>query len=93
MKGKTLYNRISQVPEVEKIALVFHIPISNALANWKKRENLFGFWRDYLEEEAERLFVIHHWDALANILALLIYGIVLFPTHESFIDSTAISIF
>ncbi|KAI5400524.1 hypothetical protein KIW84_065418 [Lathyrus oleraceus] len=93
MKGKTPYNRIGQVPEVEMLAIALHIPIYDALANWKKRENLFGFWRAYLEEEAERLFVIHHWDALANILALLIYGLVLFPTHEGFIDSAAISIF
>ncbi|XP_050875279.1 uncharacterized protein LOC127078908 [Lathyrus oleraceus] len=93
MKGKTPYNRISQVPEVEKLALALHIPISDALANWKKRDNLFGFWREYLEEETERLFVIHHWDALANILSLLIYGLVLFPTHEGFIDSAAISVF
>ncbi|XP_050919755.1 uncharacterized protein LOC127137325 [Lathyrus oleraceus] len=93
MKGKTPYNRIGQVPEVEMLALALHIPISDALANWKKRENLFGFWRAYLEEEAKRLFVIHHWDALANILALLIYGLVLFPTHEGFIDSASISIF
>ncbi|XP_050877288.1 uncharacterized protein LOC127081040 [Lathyrus oleraceus] len=94
MKGKTPYNRIGQVAEVEKLALTLPIPISDALANWKKRENLFGFWRAYLEEEeAERLFVIHHWDALANILALLIYGLLLFPTHEGFIDSVAISVF
>ncbi|XP_050877860.1 uncharacterized protein LOC127081672 [Lathyrus oleraceus] len=93
MKGKTPYNRIVQVPEVEKLALALHIPISDALANWKKRENLFGFWRAYLEKEAERMFVIHHWDALENILALLIYGLVLFPTHEGFIDSATISVF
>ncbi|KAI5402540.1 hypothetical protein KIW84_050234 [Lathyrus oleraceus] len=93
MKGRTPYNRIGQVPEVEMLALALNIPISDALANWKKRENLFGFWRAYLEEEAEKLFVIHHWDALANILAFLIYGLVLFPTHEGFIDSAAISIF
>jgi hypothetical protein len=93
MKGRTPYNRIGQVPEVEMLALALCIPISDALANWKKRENLFGFWRAYLEEEAERLFEIHHWDALANMLALLIYGLVLFPTHEGFIDSAAISIF
>lgn len=52
MKGRTPYNRIGQVPEVEMLALALHIPISDALANWKKRENLFGFWRAYLEEEA-----------------------------------------
>ncbi|KAI5389830.1 hypothetical protein KIW84_075223 [Lathyrus oleraceus] len=55
MKGRTPYNRIGQVTEVEMLALSLHIPISDALANWKKRENLFGFWRAYLEEEAERL--------------------------------------
>ncbi|KAI5431299.1 hypothetical protein KIW84_035465 [Lathyrus oleraceus] len=56
MKGRTPYNRIGQVPEVEMLALALHIPISDAWANWKKMENLFGFWRDYLEEEAERSF-------------------------------------
>ncbi|XP_050893324.1 uncharacterized protein LOC127098852 [Lathyrus oleraceus] len=37
--------------------------------------------------------MIYHWDALENILAILIYGLVLFPTHEGFIDSAAISFF
>ncbi|KAI5384239.1 hypothetical protein KIW84_071301 [Lathyrus oleraceus] len=41
MKGRTPYNRIGQVPEVEMLALALCIPISDALANWKKRENLF----------------------------------------------------
>lgn len=43
MKRRTPYNMIGQIPEVEKPALGLHIPLSNALANWKKMENLFGF--------------------------------------------------
>lgn len=93
MKGRTPYNKIGQILALEKLALVLHTLISNALANWKKRENLFGFWRAYLGEEAERLFLVRHWDTLVNVLALIIYGLVLFPTYEGFIDSTSISVF
>lgn len=84
---------ISQIPKVENLALALHIPASNALANWKKMDNLFGFWRAYLEEEAKRLFLVRYRDVLENILALLIYGLVFFSTYEGFIDSAVISVF
>lgn len=63
------------------------------MANWKKREGFSGFWKAYLEREAEKLFVARHWDALANVIALLIYRLVLFPNFEGFINSATISIF
>lgn len=43
MKGRKPYTRIGQIPEVEKLALTLQIPISDAMANWKKREKLSGF--------------------------------------------------
>lgn len=63
------------------------------MANGKKRENFLGFQRVYLEGEVEKILVARHWDELGNALALFIYGLVLFPTFEDFIDLAAISIF
>lgn len=84
MKGRAPYTRIGQIPKVEALVLALQIPISDAMSNWKKREKLSGFWRAYLEGEAAKLFMVRHWDTLANILALLIYELVLFPTFEGF---------
>lgn len=93
LKGKTPYTKVGQVPEVEELSISLQIPISNTMVNWKKKEDFSGFRKAYLEYEAEKLFGARHWDALGNILALLIYGLMLFSTFEGFIDSTTISIF
>lgn len=83
MKGRTPYTKIGQVPKVEELSLTLHIPISNAMDYWKKREDFSGFQRTYLESEAEKLLVAQHWDALGNILALLIYGLVIFQPSKA----------
>ncbi|KAI5413650.1 hypothetical protein KIW84_057996 [Lathyrus oleraceus] len=58
-----------------------------------KKGDFSGFWRYYLEEEAGKLLVAKHWDALRNVLSLLIYGLMLFPNFEGFIDSSTINVF
>ncbi|KAI5412483.1 hypothetical protein KIW84_057234 [Lathyrus oleraceus] len=93
MKGRIPYNMIGQVPKVEKLSLALQNPIPTIMTNWNKRHSLSGFQRVYLEGEAKRLLVSRDWDVIGNVLALLIYGQVLFQTYEGFIDSTAISIF
>lgn len=93
MKERISYTEIGQVPKVEELYLSLQIPISNAMANWKKREDFQSFWITYLDGETKKLIMEQHWDALGNILALLIYGLVFFPTFKGFIDSTIICIF
>lgn len=93
MKERAPYTKIGQMPKVEELDLALQIPISDAMSNWKKRENFSGFWRAYLGGEDEKLFMARHWDALENVLALLVYGLVLFLTFKGFINSAAISIF
>ncbi|CAK8561578.1 unnamed protein product [Lathyrus sativus] len=93
VKGRAPYTMIGQAPEVEELADALKISISIAKAGWKKREDFFGFRSIVLEKEAIKMLKNKQWDALVNVLALLIYGLVLFPTFEDFVDSAAVSIF
>ncbi|KAI5413325.1 hypothetical protein KIW84_057794 [Lathyrus oleraceus] len=88
LRRKTPYNRIGQVPEVENLALALYIPISDALANWKKRENLFGFWRAYLEEEAESEMSNGDW---ARTLVYLSSKDILWYRHKLNVEEIIVS--
>lgn len=44
----------------------FHILVPNMMTNWKKIGDFYGFWRAYLEEEAEKLVVAQKWDSFRN---------------------------
>lgn len=70
-----------------------YIKIPNMVSNWKKRGDFLGFWRVHLEKEARELEKAKKWDAFGDVLALLTFWLVLFPTYEDFVDSTTISIF
>lgn len=63
------------------------------LANWKMRGIFPRFLRAYLEGKAGELATSRQWDAFGDVLALIIYGLILFPTYEDFIDFVAVSIF
>ena len=63
------------------------------MANWETRSGAKGFLTKFLVGKAN-----HFWDSLdfkafEDILDLLIYGLVLFPNPDSFVDVNAVKIF
>lgn len=61
--------------------------------NYKDEDEVHGFHRVYLEKKTQDLTKDKKWDNLSDILALLIFGLILFPNMEGFIDDAAISVF
>lgn len=93
LKVKIPNTSLGQVPTVRDLASALQIKVTNVNANWKKKGDYCGFWKGFLEKEAERLAGIQNLGVFRNVLYLLIYGLVLFPTHENFINSIAVSVF
>ncbi|KAI5434814.1 hypothetical protein KIW84_021579 [Lathyrus oleraceus] len=93
LKVKIPNTSLGQVLTVRDLALALQIKVTNVSSNWKKKGDYCGFWKRFLEKEAERLAGIQNLGVFRNVLSLLIYGLVLFPTYENFINSVAVSVF
>ncbi|GAU40821.1 hypothetical protein TSUD_398050, partial [Trifolium subterraneum] len=85
------YKRIGQVPKLEDLAVL--LKISDLNLHFKTERGASGFRRDYLEMMATNFAKDREWESLGEVLALLIFGLVLFPNQKNFIDVAAISVF
>lgn len=59
----------------------------------KRRGNILGFLREFLERKAREFTKELEWEAFGDVLVLFVYGLVLFPNFEDFIDFTTITVF
>ncbi|XP_012574246.1 uncharacterized protein [Cicer arietinum] len=93
MKGSKPYQYMEHYPSLKTIAETFDIPIMEIEDNRTNKDNLIGFPIKYLEEKAVNLARDGKWDTFMDVLALIIYGIVLFPTIKDFVDFMVIDVF
>ncbi|XP_027941173.1 uncharacterized protein LOC114194971 [Vigna unguiculata] len=76
-----------------KIATVLKIEESELLEKKQNRNNVEGFPLPYLEETARIMAAREEWEVYMDVLAMMIYGVVLFPRCDQFIDLAAIDAF
>lgn len=60
--------------------------------NLETKGNTQGFSIKFLIEKASTFINAHNWEVFYTVLALSIYGIILFPNINDFIDMTTICI-
>ena len=87
------FNGTERDPKPEEIAQAMHLHSSDVTTHWETRSGVKGFLAKFLFEK-DQLF----WDALdlqafEEVLALPIYGVVLFPSPDQLIDVSAVKIF
>ncbi|XP_058725699.1 uncharacterized protein LOC131596992 [Vicia villosa] len=80
-------------PDLNNIANALYLSIEDVLGNWKKNGNTHGFYMSFLVEKAQELANKKMWEAFNALLAVLIYGIVMFPNIHKFVDLAAICLF
>ena len=66
---------------------------SDVMTNWETRSGVRGFLAKFLLEKAQDCWNTLDLQAFEEILALLIYGMVLFPNPDQLIDVNAVKIF
>ncbi|XP_050897848.1 uncharacterized protein LOC127104726 [Lathyrus oleraceus] len=93
MKNKPLYEGIDESLPLEIIVSTLHMDEREVEANIEIKGNTKGFLLSFLLERAHTLLKAESWDACYSAIALAIYGIVLFPNMDGFIDMAAICIF
>ncbi|XP_050889226.1 uncharacterized protein LOC127094432 [Lathyrus oleraceus] len=93
MKNKPLFEGIDESLPLEVIASALHMDEKEEEANLETKGNTKGFSLIFLLERAHTLLKAENWDACYSAIALAIYGIVLFPNMDGFVDMTAICVF
>ena len=87
------FNSMERDPKPEEIAQALSLQWSDVVENLETRRSVQGFLANFLFEK-----VFHLWDSLdlqafEEVLALLIYGMVLLPNTDQLIDVNVIKIF
>ena len=86
-------NICERVPRPEEVAAVLPLTKEEVLANWETRSGVKGFLVKFLVSKANDFWNDLDFKAYEDILALLIYGMVLFPNPDTFINVDSIRIF
>ena len=87
------FNEIERDPRPEEIARALHLQRSDVVANWETISGVKGFLVKFLFEKARHFLDTLDIEAFEEVLALLIYGMVLFPNPDQLIDVNAVKIF
>ncbi|XP_058784600.1 uncharacterized protein LOC131659426 [Vicia villosa] len=87
------YTGEEEIPKLEDVAAALHLPRSEIKKVWVNKGDYTGLPIDFLYSQAEILINAASMDALEKVLALLIYGQVLFPRYDKIVDVIAIKIF
>ncbi|XP_058740931.1 uncharacterized protein LOC131613261 [Vicia villosa] len=87
------FTDLVNIPKPEVIVAALHLKKAEVENNWETRSGVKGFLAKFLLDKARLFSDSMSYHAFEDILALLIYGLVLFPNPDQFIDVHAIKIF
>ena len=91
--GQTPFTGLEVAHRLEDIATALHLTKAEIMSNRDIRSGVKGFLAKFLIDQAQQFWDNLDFQAFEDILALLIYGLVLFPNSDSFVDVNAVKIF
>ena len=80
------FTGLENVPKPEVIAAALHLKRSDIVSNWETRSGVKGLLAKFLFKKAQLFLSAMSYHAFEEVLALLIYGLVLFPNPDQLID-------
>src|SRR4051812_41871044 len=80
-------------PKMDRIADALYLSMKDVKDNWKPNGGTQGFYVKFLMREAEALADKEKWKEFNALLAVMIYGLVMFPNIPNFVDLTAVCLF
>ena len=86
------FTGLEQDPTSENVDIAFHLKQSDIESSWERRSGVKGILVKFLMEKARVFLDAMSYHDFEDVLALLIYGLVLFPNSDQFIDVSAINI-
>jgi hypothetical protein len=90
VEGRACYMR--EIPTEKDIAEALHLE-EEEVSSLREFRDIEGFSKRALEAKAREKLSVGNWKAHNAILALLIYGLVMFPSYDYFIDMSAVGVF
>ncbi|XP_058769140.1 uncharacterized protein LOC131643006 [Vicia villosa] len=84
---------IPEKPKMDRIAGALYLSMKDVTGNWKSNGGTHGFHVKFLIKKADALAVEKKWKEFNALLALMIYGLVLFPNIPNFVDLTVVCLF
>ncbi|XP_050917498.1 uncharacterized protein LOC127132587 [Lathyrus oleraceus] len=80
-------------PDVAEISRALYLSPEVTKGGLKEKGKLPGFHLSFLEAKAKEHVVLGNWRAVCALLAVSIYGIIMFPNQKNFVDINAILLF
>ncbi|XP_050888901.1 uncharacterized protein LOC127094074 [Lathyrus oleraceus] len=93
IKDEIPYTGLGEFPTHQQIGSSIHLDKAEVKANLGPKGGTSGFTLKFLVGKASDFKSKEDWVAFNAVLALILYGIVLFPNIDDFADMTAIRIF
>jgi hypothetical protein len=95
LEDRRPYLGLGENHAIEEIAKALYLQVKevSSCLEIKNKNKAKGFPRQVLEVKAQTLLAKKDWGALNAVLALLMYGLVLIPNIEDFVDFPAIGVF
>lgn len=93
IKDHNPFPKIEEDFTMPKLASLLGIDVGELAASWALKGVDKGFTRKFLEGHAWKFAKEKKWESCITVLALLIYGIVLFPNIDTFIGRVVVEIF
>ncbi|KAI5412400.1 hypothetical protein KIW84_057174 [Lathyrus oleraceus] len=87
------FSGLEKMPKSEEVAAALHMTKSDIETSWVTRSGVRGLLAKFLINKAREFLKVMDIQAFEDVLALLIYGLVLFPNPDQFVDMNAIKIF
>ena len=87
------FTGLEGIPKPEFIAKALHLKRADIIANWETGSGFKGFLDKFLLEKDHSFWEDMDFQAFEDVLALLIYGLVLFPNSDQFINVNVIKVF
>ncbi|XP_061371699.1 uncharacterized protein LOC133314268 [Gastrolobium bilobum] len=87
------YRYIGHYPSMHVVAEILKVSMRDLQERKQIRNETVGFLRKYLEEHLHHLAEVGEWETFIDVLALTIYGILIFPNINEFVDFAAIDVF
>ncbi|GAU44249.1 hypothetical protein TSUD_399950 [Trifolium subterraneum] len=93
LKNQSPYLGLVENLTLEAIAKALHLEAREVVACLETQMDFQGFSRQVMEDKARVLLAAEDWKAFNAVLALLVYGLVLFPNIQDFIDFPTVGVF
>ncbi|XP_050897178.1 uncharacterized protein LOC127103994 [Lathyrus oleraceus] len=87
------FSGLEEIPNNQDITEATHLRVSEIKASPTIKRGILGLPAKFLIEEARYFARMKSMDSFESIIALLFYGLFLFPNVDDFVDISAIKIF